>query len=138
MREIKFRAWIQTGLEDTDGDMTKPYALQYMTAKDNQNQFPYALLAEKAVFMQSVDLNDCQGQPIFEDDIVKLQYEDEDPSYHRIVYYEACFWAGRYRPLQVAIDEFDCTIVGNWWENPELREKVEKDNQLPGTKVLGL
>lgn len=68
-------------------------------------------------------LKDKNGTKIFEGDLIKSKYEDVYQ-----VYYEDNVlkiedkWGNGLKPIQRAITHFECEIVGNIYDNPELLE----------------
>ena len=70
---------------------------------------------------QYPSLKDKNGTKIFEGDLIKSKYEDVYQ-----VYYEDNVlkiedkWGNGLKPIQRAITHFECEIVGNIYDNPEL------------------
>lgn len=136
MREIKFRAWdkknnhmiydVQTEIKIgevgfTSGKLGKMNMYTHFDEYFNDDNFE---------MMQYTGLKDKNDKEIYEGHIVKLFYPDMG---HKIIfdkdtamfgyYYKSIygkFFCGLYRHLK------DIEIIGNIYENPELREEVNE------------
>lgn len=148
MREIKFRAWIGSGKvmipwEDTGFDSDTEYydnvsamPMCYFSGIDNE--------ADDYTFMQSTGIKDKNGKEIYEGDIVRMVYVNDEGGGWRSnekieqgeVYFDptwgvkfdcsdgtqrtADYWKHvSYHPA----DTHDIEVVGNKFENPELLTK---------------
>jgi len=132
-REIKFRAWDNTDKTMKFFDFYKIHCGVYhpnhwkdstglACELDNKLRYPDEL-------MQYTGLKDKNGKEIYEGDIVKLAVEEEQvydpyegipfgkPIYtnEKVVYETYGFFAGDY-----GLGEFECEIIGNIYDNPEL------------------
>jgi uncharacterized phage protein (TIGR01671 family) len=82
----------------------------------------------KAVIPESVSeftgLTDKNGTKIFEGDIVKFSYDenDENPTFYSIEWKSdrACFGYAETADKMLEIDAFHCEVIGNIHDNPEL------------------
>lgn len=113
MREIEFRAkntkdvWVSGYLERED--------LIY-----DQN-YDCSILIQINTLGQYTGLKDKNGTKIFEEDLIKSKY-----GYVYKVYYEEYRfriedkYGNMLNPTQMAIDHYDCEVIGNIYDNPEL------------------
>lgn len=73
---------------------------------------------------QYTDLTDKNGTKIFEGDILKFAYneEDENPIFYSVEWKSdcACFGYAETADKMLEIDAFHCEIIGNIHDNPEL------------------
>lgn len=69
MREVKFRAWIKTGIETYD--YVKPMTIQQMV-HSKKSTFSLKQLNDLVDFEQFTGLKDVNGKDIYEGDIIKF------------------------------------------------------------------
>lgn len=85
----------------------------------------------KRVMTESVSeftgLTDKNGKKIFEGDILKFTYneEDETPVFYSVEWKNdrACFGYGETADKMLEVDALHCEVIGKIYENPELLEK---------------
>lgn len=135
-REIKFRAWIETGNE-TD-DYVEPMTIQQMI-HSKESTFSLEQLNDLFDFEQFTGLHDKNGREIYEGDIVSFgsvwnngDNEDIDEEFHigvveydphDAVYNVNCEESGEHRFLFMEVVNYDgFGVIGNIFENPELLE----------------
>lgn len=135
-REIKFRAWIETGNE-TD-DYVEPMTIQQMI-HSKESTFSLEQLNDLVDFEQFTGLHDKNGREIYEGDIVSFgsvwnngDNEDIDEEFHigvveydphDAVYNVNCEESGEHRFLFMEVVNYDgFGVIGNIFENPELLE----------------
>lgn len=101
-REIKFRAWNESG----------------MVEWENLKSLRYAIQNANIVVMQFTGLKDKNGEEIYEFDIIQspnttiwtVEWNNE----------HSCFQAISGSVIMSPIDNINCQIIGNSFENPEL------------------
>lgn len=129
MKDLKFRAWMPTDVDDNDDycDFVMNYDLafsKYAPINDLLTSFEHPL-------MQYTGLKDKNGKEIYEGDIYKSHYKYENKSAKRtdkfriigkVIFKAPCFRLeglgkniGAIVPLLT-----DGEIIGNIYENPEL------------------
>ena len=131
MRNIKFRAW------DTENkEMLKVQELDFEDTfyggrlsirVDKYNDY---FDMEDMILMQYTGLNDKNGKEIYEGDIVKAVFADEEKLEMKgiVIYVEA---AACYMVIANNGDEWELGYldeiekIGNKWDNPELLEEGE-------------
>ena len=135
-REIKFRAWIETGNE-TD-DYVEPMTIQQMI-HSKESTFSLEQLNDLVDFEQFTGLHDKNGREIYEGDIVSFgsvwnngDNEDIDEEFHigvveydphDAVYNVNCEESGEHRFLFMEVVNYDgFGVIGNIFENQELLE----------------
>lgn len=74
-REIKFRAWIKTGIETYD--YVKPMTIQQMI-HSKKSTFSLKQLNDLVYFEQFTGLKDVNSKDIYENDIVQVNYSGND------------------------------------------------------------
>lgn len=126
-REIKIRAW--------DGKRMVYLSDLSIGLKKSKSVSPYAYFSVdtfgghvslgKHEIMQSTDLLDINGNEIYEGDIIKqtIPYDPETRTGEfieigKVVYDDAMYQINDY-PLYGCL-EFECEIIGNIYQNPEL------------------
>jgi len=133
MREIKFRMW--TGKEIVYRKLTDRN--WYYTPKNDENGCNTAFEAlPKDVnhkIMQCTGLNDKNGKEIYEGDIIKFQWPNEDYDLAKIIFIRGGFMANRLAEdgvdnIMLSIACRNSEIIGNVYENPELLK--ESNNAL--------
>ena len=128
----KFRAWDKNlqrwcpyriySLEKLSDDIVEfmyiPQGLWYKNEEVDDN----------FVLMQSTGLLDLNGNEIFADDIVKMQFRVYDEPELFVVKTKAGHAArvdNRIKGTELWLRHHHCEVVGNRWENPELMEEAE-------------
>jgi uncharacterized phage protein (TIGR01671 family) len=117
-REIKFRAWIETGNE-TD-DYVEPMTIQQMI-HSKESTFSLEQLNDLVDFEQFTGLTDANGKEIYEGDIVEVTSQYWGMLGNR---YEVKFKQGSFCVKYVLLSEISpsISVIGNVHENPELLE----------------
>ena len=74
---------------------------------------------------QYTGLKDKNGRKIFEGDIVKSKH---NANFYKVYWQDNRFyiddiWGNALKPTQTAISHFECEVIGNIYDNPELLEK---------------
>lgn len=122
MREIKFRAWVKTGIETYD--YVKPMTIQQMI-HSKKSTFSLAQLNDLVDFEQFTNLTDANGKDIYEGDLVRLTDDLEDPIF-RVIFDEGKFEIYGDDLFYDLGEEFmNCEVIGNVHTNHELLEAEE-------------
>lgn len=121
MREIEFR------IKDRD----KWYYGTPLSKIDEQNNTVvfksfdgsyYSIFADAKTLGQYTGLKDKNGKKIFEGDFIKARHNDELYKVHwewfRFIIEDK--YGNMILPVQGAIDHFECEVIGNIYDNPEL------------------
>ena len=122
MREIKFRAWSKTG--------KRMIGWEEMTA-NHAKVYTYFLWSDMYKLMQFTDIEDKNGREICEFDFIKFkkEYEAELPSdaIFKVVYDDGAFCGANTdyaEYLGILVDVGTVEVIGNVYENPEMRGVV--------------
>lgn len=126
-REIKFRAWIKTGV--VTYDYVKPMTIQQMI-HSKKSTFSLKQLNDLVDFEQYTGLKDQNGKDIYEGDIIKYFGANKRvkiKTTYGIVFYDSehgCFNSRiqNEEHNKGGISPLDDLIVGNVHTNPELLE----------------
>ena len=126
MRELKFRAWGKNIKEYLSQDGVEPYAY---TLKDISDGPIYGI--DGFIIEQYTGLKDKNGKEIYEGDIIREKWFDEDVRrgenrVGKVEYFTDGFvcWfvGGRFIPLGM-FPVSHIEVIGNIHENPELLKK---------------
>lgn len=117
-REIKFRAWIETGNE-TD-DYVEPMTIQQMI-HSKESTFSLEQLNDLVDFERFTGLTDANGKKIYEGDIVEVTSQYWGMLGNR---YEVKFKQGSFcvKYVLLSVISSSISVIGNVHENPELLE----------------
>ena len=82
----------------------------------------YDLFADATTLGQYTELTDKNGTKIFEGDFIKAKH---NTNLYNVYWNEGRFyiedvWGNLIKPTQTAINHFECEVVGNIYDNPEL------------------
>jgi uncharacterized phage protein (TIGR01671 family) len=121
-REIKFRAW-----DNVEKRMVVPRGISFTDHEiyiDNKTGSADERLLLEVELMQYVGLDDKNGTPIYEGDIVK-ESPDGIMYYTRVVEYSGHgFCLSKLASfLQHEVDWSELEVIGNVYEHPELLER---------------
>ena len=133
MREILFRGKIQ-GLTDWSYGYYAKSGENHFVLLDTDNEDNYSIVDPETVGQYTGE-DDKFDDAIFEGDIVRFDYEDDNGNYapedFLIIFENGAFRAqylGNRECKPHTFDELSITesrIVGNKWDNPELLEEQE-------------
>ena len=118
MREIKFRAWIETGNENDD--YVEPMTIQQMI-HSKESTFSLEQLNDLVDFEQFTGLTDANGKKIYEGDIVEVTSQYWGMLGNR---YEVKFKQGAFYVKHGLLSEISpsISVIGNVHTNHELLE----------------
>lgn len=137
MREILFRGKRMDNGEWAYGFLVKMFGAYYIIGKDDENT---AYEVTKETVGQYTGLNDKNGNRIFEGDILHIsKIADGLGGYYQppfdypvnvVVKWDLCAWMWetlcedkRYISFPDAWCHYECEVIGNIHDNPELLEK---------------
>lgn len=123
MREIKFRGKCPFGW--VYGCLNYDASKNTLIRTEDFTSALYVVNPETVA--QYTGLKDKNGKEIYECDIVKA---NNNKDFYKIYWEDYRFtiedkWGNRIKPLQRAIDHFECDVVGNVYDNPELLEEMQ-------------
>jgi len=117
MREIRFRAWDGSKMHYPETNYA--YLLQWTRAGGWELWWKWGG-EEKIItdnpLMQYTGLHDKNGKEIYEGDIVRLKWKDAGNHAKQTI--RSVQWNGN--GYGCALTEYECEVIGNVWENPEL------------------
>jgi len=127
---IKFRAWIETGIETYN--YVKPMTIQQMI-HSKKSTFSLKQLNDLVDFEQFTGLKDVNGKDIYENDIIKSNYKYAQPKISQIIMEDGNSYiagedlaAGNEMLVSDHVDEIE--VIGNVHANPELLRGGEMSN----------
>jgi uncharacterized phage protein (TIGR01671 family) len=132
-REIEFRVWDKIANEMLDLS-SKPNVKNY---RFHEYYYDLRLIAIDSInelstdknfgLMQFTGLLDKNGKKIFENDILKIYYQNNQKSYLKEVkWLNDAFNKGRWDALDNCVYT-SCEVVGNIFENPELLAEINNN-----------
>lgn len=124
MREIEFRAYLKKEHKIVEVKSlhigTRKIMYGYSETREIYGNTTRSL--DECELMQYTGLKDKNGKKIFEGDFVKARHNDELYKVHwesfRFIIEDN--YGNVILPVQGAIDHFECEVVGNIYDNPEL------------------
>ena len=127
MRLILFRGKI-LGLTDWSYGYYAKSGENHFILLDTHNEDNYSIVDPETVG-QYTGFADKNGKKIFEGDIVRFDYvNDDNNDSHEdflIIFAGGAFRAqylGKIKGVPAVLDDDECYVVGNKWDNPELLE----------------
>ena len=128
MREILFRGNRVDDGEWVQGYYVKQYGANQIYLPDGTDReygFDYYHI-DPSTIGQYTGLIDKNGKKIFEGDILKFSYneEDENPTFYSVEWKSdrACFGYAETSDKMLEVDALHCEVIGNIHDNPELLE----------------
>ena len=127
MREILFRGR-KTGFNEwVHGLITSPCEKTMCELTQTNPKISWYVDAETVG--QYTGLTDKNGTKIFEGDIVKFAYneEDENPVFYSVEWKNdrACFGYAETADKMIEVDSLHCVVIGNIHDNPKLLKEVQ-------------
>ncbi|MCS8616165.1 YopX family protein [Latilactobacillus curvatus] len=123
MREIKFRAW--------DAKEKRMLEVNHLFNLDNKQPIEvwtnyyeggYRFNPDKSELMQYTGLDDINGKPIYENDIVEFEV-GLIRTKAEVVYSRSQFTVNMNSVMSRSLDAYLVKVIGNRFENPELLEE---------------
>lgn len=123
-REIKFRAWYESGNK----------GVQMRKVKELRMNDRYGITAHldgggtirelnQHLIMQFTGLHDKNGKEIYEDDIVESDESDVDGRAYHVMFEDGCFYAS-HEDQSYFLHELEWEIVANIHENPRYLQGI--------------
>ncbi|MCH1645066.1 YopX family protein [Streptococcus suis] len=123
----KFRVWdtVKKSMSEVQAIVYAEEKIYPIYSKVIRRYIPF----NEAILMQSTGLFDVNGKEIFEGDVIRVNYTDDDSPWTDAIIWSPkdCAWylKSNKELLGFAMDEPDIIVevIGNIYENPELVEE---------------